>query len=1117
MTTAAFASVFVGREREQAELYAALEGVRAGREAFFLLTGEAGIGKTRLAEELAQQARQSGVDVLWGSCREEAGQPGYWPWVQVLRAHFGTRAGGAALDVGHGGLFIADLVPEIRPHLPASAAAAPSEHSRFYLFDAVARSLRGAAAAAPVLIVLDDLHAADMPSLLLLQFLARELRGVRILLLGTYREVEGALDPERSAALAQIGRSARHIPLRGLHEGDIAALIERSFGVRADAAVVAAVYRASEGNPFFVDEVVRILWAEGALAAGSPPATIQIPQSVRAVVRERLGPLAPACRQVLAAAAVRGRQFEIGLVEAVSELPREQVLLAVAQARTAGIVAEVPNLLGWYTFAHGLIRETLYADLDESERVRLHRGMGRAIEEMNRTDPDPHWAEVAYHYCRAAIGGEVEAAVGASLRAGRRAAALLAYEDAITHYQQALQAQALAPVADDARRCELLVALGEARVRAGDRDGARMVCAEAAQLAQRLGLPELAARAALSLGGPWVEIGSVDEQLVALLETALAGLGASDSVARVEVLSRLARELYWSDTPQRGVALSENAVAIAHRLGHTRALAAALTARVYALWRPDKLDERIAVETDLIRLAQTVGDKEMLLRGYLWRMTDRLEAGDIDGVDRDMAAYARLAEELRQPSYLWYVPRNRAMRALLAGDFAAAEALANEAFAIGATAHRGIAAQALGVLTLLLRWEKGEVEGLAETIKQLRAHYPVLAPWQCGLAFLYCEQGRVDEARREFETLAARGFDTLRCDANWLLAIALLALACADLEDVARAAALYDLLLPYRGRNVVMGRALVCFGCTSHYLGALAAMLRRWDEAAAHFEDALRMHEAVGARPWAARTQARYARMLLSRNREGDHQRALALFDAAVETAGALGMRRLEERAQARRTQASPLPPRSDATSPAKDRAEGLFRRDGEYWTIGLAGQVFRLKHGKGLQYVANLLRHPNHGFHVLELISVADTGGSAAAGAGEIAEAGIRVSRLDDAGEVLDAAARRAYRDRVRDLRAEIEEAMTFNDRARAARLREELEAVAEELAKAAGLGQRNRRAATAAERARVNVTKQIKTVIDRIAAQAPALASDLRRGITTGRVCSYSPDPRAPIDWQL
>jgi tetratricopeptide (TPR) repeat protein len=1117
MSGHAFAGVFVGREREQAELYAALESVRAGREAFFLLTGEAGIGKTRLAEELAQQARQSGVDVLWGSCREEAGQPAYWPWVQVLRAHFGTRAGGTALEVGHGGWFMADLVPEIRPHLPAGVVASPlePEHSRFYLFDAVARSLRGAAAAAPLVIVLDDLHAADMPSLLLLQFLSRELRGVRVLLVGTYREVEGALDTQRSTVLAQIARGARHIPLRGLHETDVAALIERSFGVQADAAVVSAVYRATEGNPFFVDEVVRILWAEGTLAAGDAPAAIQIPQGVRAAVRERLGALTPECRQVLAAAAVRGRQFEIGLVEAVSELPREQVLLAMAQARTAGIVAEVPNVLGRYTFAHGLIRETIYADLDESARVRMHRGMGHAIEEMNRADPEPHWAEVAHHYCRAAIGGDVEAAVAAALRAGQRAAALLAYEDAITHYQQALQVLALAPVADEARRCELLVALGEARVRAGDREGARAVSIEAAHLAQRLALPELAARAALSLGGPWVEIGSVDDQLVALLETALAGLGARDSVLRVEVLSRLARELYWSATPQRGVSLAEDAVAIAQRLGHSGALAAALTARVYSLWQPDTLDERVTIETDLIGLAQAVGDKETLLRGHLWLMTDLLERGDIHGVDREMANYARLAEELRQPSYLWYVPRNRAMRALLEGDFAAAEALATEAFTIGATAHRAIAAQALGVLTLLLRWERGEVEGLSELIKSLRDTYPLLAAWQCGLAFLYGEQGHMDDARREFEAIAARGFDALRRDANWPLAVALLSLACADLEDRDRAAALYEMLLPYRRRNVVMGRALVCFGCTSHYLGALATVLRRWDEAAAHFDDALRLHEAAGAHPWAARTQARYARMLLARGRPADHARALALFDAALETANVLGMHRLAERVQMRREQAAMPAPSHDATNPPS-RAEAAFRRDGDYWSIGLPGQVFRLKNSKGLEYVSSLLRHPNRNFYVTELVAVPVAGG-ATPGVADIVDARVRVSRLDDAGELLDAEARRAYEERVRDLQAEIEEATAFNDRGRAARLREELEALTEELATAAGLGRRNRRAASAAERARINVTKQIKVAIDRIAAHAPTLASDLRRGISTGRVCSYAPDPRAPIDWQF
>lgn len=1119
----------VGRAHEQVELGAALADARQGHTRFLLLTGEPGIGKTRLADEIARLAAAQGFAIFWGRCREEEGAPAYWPWVQVLEACLRVRRlPPLAVASGPGGKYLRALVPNVRweqADLPARAQT-PAGDARFYLFDAVARCLREAAAGGPMLVILDDLHAADDSSLLLLRFVVRELRDAPVCVVATYRELEASRGgDERTVLFAELARDGQRLPLGGLSEADVATFIDRWCDVTPSPDLVRSISEATDGNPFFVDEMVRLLRSEGRLGGGAAPPE-RIPHGVRTVLRSRLRALGTECRRLLATAAIIGRQFDVVHLEAMSGLGRDRLLALLDEARASGILTASPDVLGRYAFAHALIRETLYLDLPAAERVALHRCAGDVLETLHGAALGPYLAEIAHHYGRAALGGDVDKAIDYALRAGERAAVLLAYEQAAAHYEQALQTLAVAPAADAARRCEIQLAIGETRARAGDRNGARTAFLGAAGLARRLGHAGNLARAALGLGGPWVEIGSVDVALVGLLEEAIGLVGSTDGddgLLRARLMARLARELYWSDTPQRGNAVATEAVALARRLGDPATLAAALTAHVYALWAPDRLEARIAAEGEIVRLAEATGDKEMALRGRLWRMSDLLELGDIEVVEREMQTYAQLAEELRQPAYLWYVPRNRAMRALLAGHFTEAEALAREAFAIGERAHAGLAAQALGVLTVMVRWERGELAALAEILREFQQRYPSVAAWQCGLAFVLSEQGRLPEARAELERLAARRFTALHRDATWLLAVALLALACANLDDAARARDLYALLEPYAERSIVVGRSLVCFGAASHYLGLLATVMRRWDAAATHLEAALHLHERLGARPWLARSQLALARMLALRGAPDDGPRIRGLLDAVRETAAALGMGRLaQELAGVESVLDLRQPLAEPAAMPAADGSPSVFRREGDFWTVAHEGVALRLKDSRGLHYLACLLRHPHHEFHALELVAVvAGQGGPvlpAAGGAAELGERGIRVSRLGDAGEVLDPVACGAYRRRIEELRSELEEATSFNDTGRATRAREEIEFLTDQLAQAVGLGGRGgRRAASSAERARVNVTKQVRGVITRIAREAPRLGEDLRRTIRTGLVCSYDPDPRTSIDWSF
>ena len=896
------AGVFVGRERDMDELRAALEDALSGRGRLLLLVGEPGIGKTRTAEELATYAQLRSAQVLWGRCYEGEGAPAYWPWVQIIRSYAHDRDPEALVsDMGPGAADIAQVVPEVRERLPGVPTPAPlePEQARFRLFDSITTFLKNAAKDQPIVLVLDDLQWADKPSLLLLRFLARELRATRLLVLGAYRDVELGHRHPLAETLGELVREqiSQRILLRGLTEPDVARFIEMTAGLKPPEALVAAVYRETEGNPLFVNEIVRLLVTDGRLQHPEEVTSwsFTIPQGVREVVGQRLDRLSEECERVLTIASVVGREFGMDALGPVTNLADERLLELMEEAVASRVITEVPGAVGRYSFSHALVRETLYDELSATRRVRLHRQIGEVLESLYGANLEQHLAELAYHFFEAVPGGEPDKAIEYATRAAEGATALLAYEEAATQYQRALQALELKE-AYEPQRCELLLALGEAQMKAGDVPKGKETLHAAAEVARGVRAPEQLARAALGFGGAGGVTGVVDESLVNLLQEALGALGARDTALRARVLGRLAQALHYSASPAQRESLSREAVEVARRVGDKPALAYALITRQSALWGPGNLEDRLSAATEVLALAEEADDRETALWARQSRLADLLEKGDMAAVDAEIKAGARLAGELRQPWYLWWIGWWRAMRALLEGRFEEAERLARQALAIGQRVQEQNALQIFAVQLFLLRREQGRLKELEAVVKAFVEQGPAVPAWRCALAYAHSELSWEQEARSEFERLAVNNFGDLPKDGLWLIALALLSEVCAVLRDVRRAQTLFDLLLPYAGRNIVVGNSVGCAGSASHYLGHLAATMSRWEDAEAHFEAALQFNARMGARPWLAHTQHEYAEMLLARGRPGDREKALELLDRASDTAQELGMKSLIEK-----------------------------------------------------------------------------------------------------------------------------------------------------------------------------------------------------------------------------
>jgi DNA-binding SARP family transcriptional activator/tetratricopeptide (TPR) repeat protein len=903
------AGTFVAREWELATLEAGLEDALAGRGRLFLLVGEAGIGKSRLADEFASRAKENGFHVLWGRCWEAGGAPAYWPWVQSLRTYLRAREPEAfRIELRDQAAQLAQLLPELRelyPDLPPLPKLDP-DSARFRLFESVATFLRRAGRRGELLLVLDDLHAADEPSLLLLRFLAGELAEIPVVVVGTYREEDAAADEPILDSLSELRRlPSRHIRLGGLAIEHVASYIERATDVSAPARLVEAIHTETEGNPLFVGEVVRLLASEGRLTETPGPGwRLQVPAGLHEVIVRRLRGLSKDCRRLLTLASVLGREFDLEALEQVADATEDELLEVLDEAFAGRVLTEVPGATGRVRFSHARVREALYDDMSSARRAQLHGRIGEALEKLYGADPEPHLAELAHHFFLAGPRGDVDKTIEYTRRAGDRAVKLLAYEEAIRHYEMASRALERRPRTDESEKGELLLALGDAQARAGDTPASKQSLRAAAELPGADDRPEQLARAALVYGGRFMwDASRGDDYRVSLLERALAVLPETDSKLRVMLLARLAggplRDIRFP--PERRAALSEEALEMARRIDDPATLAYALNGYMIGHFSPDRLRELLQVATELVQVATEVGDKEREVDGHEFRLGISIELGDIEEAKREVQAMAKLAEELRQPAHAWFVSVYTTLLALLEGRFAEAEGLIADTHRAGERAQAWEAGLSHALQLFTLRREQGRLEEMQELVARSADQYPTYPAWSCVQALMEAELGREAEARETFERLAADDFAVLPFDEEWIVCLTFLAEMARSLRDTQRAATLYGLLLPYADR-VALSYPDVSTGSVSRYLGVLAATIGRPEDAASHFEDALAMNSRIGARPWVAHTQHDYARTLIDRDAPGDAGRAEELIESCLRTCQELGMPALEAHAEALRT-----------------------------------------------------------------------------------------------------------------------------------------------------------------------------------------------------------------------
>ena len=929
---------FVGRTSELARLRTLLAETEEGAGRVAVLTGAAGSGKSRLIREFAHEAADAGALVLHGACDPSVPAP-YGPFVTALE-HLERVVPPDELRAGLGPAAgeLTRLLPDLPLRVGELRTPAPGA-ARHRLHAAVVDLLASVSRRQQLLVLIEDAHWADVPTLLLLCHLARFAGDCAMVLVASFEDAETAARPEASAALLQLHRmeGATRLPLAGLTKEEVAEFVRGAGGRDLDA-TAAAISDLTGGNPFLTTELWRAFVETGELES---------PRNVREQVRRRVSRLEPETAAVLEAAAVAGPELVLDVVGAGAEVDERTLVAALDEAARAGIVEELAGADAAYRFVHEIVRRGIYDQLSRVHRAELHLRVGLALEGAAGRSPLRTLTDVAHHLAAARPLGDPKHAVDCNLRAARSAQAALAFEQASNHLRAALAVG----IDDAAQRAQAQLELGNACSAAGDAIEAIAAYTTAAEIARELGDGDLLAQSAIGLEEACWRPGIVDLATLELLEEAAASLGKSDSSLRIGVLSGLARVLANRGDHGRAAVVRESATEMARRLGDRRELANLLS-RAYWARGSTPLEEILEMLDEARDLADELGDLEIQDGARAWRVMTCMALGDVGEARRDLAGLLEIAVRARQPFLVATAEHVASAIELLEGNLDEAETRAKRSRDAERVLSGGAGSGVHGIQMFSIRREQGRLSELAPIVRALAHVDGSQGAWRPGLIALLAELGLHDEARHALEQIHDHGLEPFR-EALWTASLTYLADASSALRDERTAAPVRRELEAYAGGAIAVGHGVAFYGAADRYLGMLAAVMSDWDDAARHFDSALELNRRMGARTWLAHTTYEYARMLTRRGRAEDAPRAASLLDESAVLAGQIGMPGLLSRIGALRSSPgdSELP---DGLSPREVQilrlvARGLSNRE--------IGEELVISEHTAANHIRNILR----------------------------------------------------------------------------------------------------------------------------------------------------------------
>jgi len=886
---------FVGRDDARARLGAAFSQAAGGEGVLAVVTGAPGIGKTWLTEVVAAETASRGALVLVARAREGEGVPALWLWAQVLRALAAQSSGDELQALAATSGALVDLVAELAGDGDAAPESERSrrtpEQSRFQLFEDVTRALVAASRRRPLVLVLEDLHWAGSASLRLLEHLAFEVAREPLLVLATVRDEKRAPSHpiERTLTVLRQQSHCIEIAVRGFSRAEVAQLLETVLARPAPPDLTSELVARTEGVPLLLREAVRLLAERGDLQRpeGVRSWAVSLPAHALDLIQRPLARLSPACGELLAAAAVLGREFSLAPAAAVAGVAREVALDLADEAESVGVIESVPEAPATWRFSHALFQEAVYARLPAGRRARLHARAAQELERRHASDPDRVIAELAHHHHESLAVGDPERAYACALRAAARATRVYAFEQAATHYEQAVAALDHAEPVDAVLRLATLLDLGDALQLAGERARRRAAFADAMETARALARPLDFARAAIGFCD-LSEWAPPDDEALAGLDTALAMLPEAADAERAHLLTRIAY-LEARRSSEKAVVDARRAVQLARRTGDPAVLQDAIYALHFLLAGPDHFAEREALGREATESARASSARDTTLVTVLDVSCDFLTLGDVDAARSQRALAATLSGTSPHPGRAWSFFVYDAGLATLEGRFDAAERLIDEAFRIGRRIEHPYARGVQRVHSAVLARARGDE---ARVLAIFDPTLPVRqGPTQWVQAFVaraLAAVGRTDEARRLLDDLADGGFAAIPRNIRWHGTIFEVAHLCADLGDAERADALRPLLLPVAQEHGVLPLAICYGGPVSRCLARIAELHGESDEALHRYEEALDACRELDARPTQAQVLVEQGTLMV---RHGERSRGRERVAEGVAAAESLGMR----------------------------------------------------------------------------------------------------------------------------------------------------------------------------------------------------------------------------------